>query len=448
MRKLSLLFALCLASITYAAQQPVNVGTSANDHTGDTLRNAYIKLNANDAELYGKFPVTVVNGGTGVTTITGVLKGNGTSAITAASVSDLLGLFTGSCTISVPLRGDGSCGTIPSTSVSGLAASATTDTTNATNISSGTLVVSRGGTGAGTLTAHGVLLGEGTGAISAVAALPADNLLLGQGTTADPAAVALLNCADGTHALGYSTSTHTFSCQALTIPATPVTVANGGTGVATLTAHGVLLGEGTSNVSSVAAMAADTLLQGQGATSDPAAVSVPNCGSSSAALSYNTSTHAFGCQTISGSGTSVLVAIKTTGTTRTSTTTVTDDPDLVFTSVAAGNHTLSCFLNVTLAASGTTPGWKATFHSTGTLSFTPAAIFTGVSNSGFAGNSPQMNGAGAAMYNASVNGTNDGWWAAIGFVTTTSGTISLQWAQQNSSSNGTTVAAGSYCHLT
>lgn len=78
---------------------------------------------------------------------------------------------------------------------------------------------------------------------------------------------------------------------------------SGGTGLATLTTHGVLLGEGTGNMGSVAAMAADTLLQGQGTGADPAAVSVNNCGSSTQALSYSTSTHAFGCQTITGAAT-------------------------------------------------------------------------------------------------------------------------------------------------
>jgi len=80
-------------------------------------------------------------------------------------------------------------------------------------------------------------------------------------------------------------------------------VTGGGTGVATLTAHGVLLGEGASPVSAVAAMAADTLLQGQGTGSDPAAVAINNCGSATQALSYSTSTHTFGCQTLSATAT-------------------------------------------------------------------------------------------------------------------------------------------------
>jgi hypothetical protein len=80
-----------------------------------------------------------------------------------------------------------------------------------------------------------------------------------------------------------------------------VTVAQGGTGLATLTANGVLLGEGTSNISPLV-MGADTVLRGT-ASADPVAAAVPNCGSSTTALNYSTSTHAFGCQTISVTGT-------------------------------------------------------------------------------------------------------------------------------------------------
>lgn len=83
----------------------------------------------------------------------------------------------------------------------------------------------------------------------------------------------------------------------------PVTVPLGGSGQVTLAAHGLLVGEGTSAINSVAPMALDTLLQGQGVTVDPLAVTILNCGSSTQALSYSTSTHVFGCQTITGSAT-------------------------------------------------------------------------------------------------------------------------------------------------
>lgn len=41
------------------AQQQINVGASANDHTGDTLRAGGQKINANFTELYGDRSVTM-----------------------------------------------------------------------------------------------------------------------------------------------------------------------------------------------------------------------------------------------------------------------------------------------------------------------------------------------------------------------------------------------------
>ena len=51
--------------------------------------------------------------------------------------------------------------------------------------------------------------------------------------------------------------------------ATPILVAKGGTGLTTLTAHGVMIGEGTSNVAVTAAGSAGQVLTSNGASSDP-----------------------------------------------------------------------------------------------------------------------------------------------------------------------------------
>lgn len=80
---------------------------------------------------------------------------------------------------------------------------------------------------------------------------------------------------------------------------TPVPVNSGGTGTASITAHGVLLGEGTTAIAATPAGATDTVLQGKGSSADPGWVSVPNC---STALTYSTSSHLFGCG-ITGTGT-------------------------------------------------------------------------------------------------------------------------------------------------
>jgi hypothetical protein len=69
MKKFSALLAIGLfAAAGYAAQQTINVGSSANDGAGDTLRGAFIKVNDNFTELYNEH--------------TGVLDGNSTGSIT------------------------------------------------------------------------------------------------------------------------------------------------------------------------------------------------------------------------------------------------------------------------------------------------------------------------------------------------------------------------------
>ncbi|GEC52268.1 hypothetical protein ABIF38_006430 [Bradyrhizobium japonicum] len=61
------------------AQQVVNVGAVANDGTGDALRTAFQKLNANDTELYsitGSHTATLATYGTAATKNVGTAAGN------------------------------------------------------------------------------------------------------------------------------------------------------------------------------------------------------------------------------------------------------------------------------------------------------------------------------------------------------------------------------------
>jgi len=50
MRKLFLLPFALLPFIGLAQQQTINIGSSANDHSGYPFRTAFQKVNANDAE--------------------------------------------------------------------------------------------------------------------------------------------------------------------------------------------------------------------------------------------------------------------------------------------------------------------------------------------------------------------------------------------------------------
>lgn len=131
-------------------------------------------------------------------------------------------------------------------------------------IGSPPLLVVNGGTGAATFTTHGVLLGEGAATLGVTAVGAAGIPLIGA-TGADPVF--------GTAVVG-----------------------GGGTGVATLAAHGLLIGEGTGNVA-VTAPAADSVPLWQSSGADPTVTAINNCAT---ALTYATSTHTFGCNASAG----------------------------------------------------------------------------------------------------------------------------------------------------
>jgi len=154
--------------------------------------------------------------------------------------------------------------------------------------------VAYGGTGASTLTANGVLIGNGTSAVSAVDQSTKGHILIGDGSgnpqmlgvgtndhvlTADSSETTGVKWAavtTGAAAAGTLTGTTlnspvvTSSLTAVgTISSgiwqgTDVGVAYGGTGASTLTANGVLIGNGTSAVTAVDMSTKATILIGDG----------------------------------------------------------------------------------------------------------------------------------------------------------------------------------------
>jgi hypothetical protein len=126
----------------------------------------------------------------------------------------------------------------------------------------GTLAVNRGGTGATTFTDGGVLLGSGTGAITATAVLGDGEILIGDGS-GDPTTLDV-GASGGITILG-TIATGVWN-------GTAVTAAYGGTGATSLTDGGVLLGSGTGAITAMAVLADGEMIVGDG-SGDPVAES-------------------------------------------------------------------------------------------------------------------------------------------------------------------------------
>ena len=158
----------------------------------------------------------------------------------------------------------------------------------------GIQAVTDGGTGASTLTDGGVLLGSGTGAVTAMAVLADGAMIVGDGST-DPVAEtgATLRTSIGVGTtdspqftgvnVGHASDTTIARASSgdITIEGnavyraqgTDVPVADGGTGASTLTQNGALIGNGTSAVSAVDMSTKGGLLVGDG-TGNPSVLAV------------------------------------------------------------------------------------------------------------------------------------------------------------------------------
>jgi hypothetical protein len=258
--------------LVYAASA-TTLGVIADVATG----NALISGGAGADPSYGKIGLTthitgtlaVGNGGTGATTLTGYLVGNGTAAFsTTATIptSDLSGTISLTTQISGTLgAGNGGTGISSYTVGDILYASATTTLSSLADVAtgnalisggvsnaplwgkigltthvSGTLAVGNGGSGATTLT--GYLKGNGTSAFTASATIPAGDITSAALTKADDTNVTLT--------LGGSPTTALLAATSITAGWTgQLAVSRGGTGNSTLTSGYLLKGNGVSPTS-------------------------------------------------------------------------------------------------------------------------------------------------------------------------------------------------------
>lgn len=142
---------------------------------------------------------------------------------------------------SVPVLAINAQGQVTSASSSSIAI-------NASQITTGTVTVAQGGTGATTLGANGVLLGNGTSAISATAVGTTGQVLVGNTggapSWATLSGIGVTSFSAGTTGLTPASAT----TGAITLAGT-LNVANGGTGATTLTSGYLVKGNGTSAVS-------------------------------------------------------------------------------------------------------------------------------------------------------------------------------------------------------
>ena len=235
----------------------VGIGTANKVLTSTGSAPQWVTQIANAA-----LPTNIDVGGT--LDVTGATTLDSTLAVssTAATAIDVAGGITAG-TGNVALVGtDGKInGPLSSTIIDDLSGANLT-TLNASNISSGTLAVARGGTGASTLTDGGVLLGSGTSAITATAVLGDGEILIGDGS-GDPTTLDV-GASGGITILG-TIATGVWE-------GTDIGVAHGGTGASTLTDGGVLLGSGTGAVTAMAVLANSEMIVGNGST-DPVAES-------------------------------------------------------------------------------------------------------------------------------------------------------------------------------
>jgi hypothetical protein len=180
--------------------------------------------------------ITVPNGGTGANTFSAgsIVIGNGTGALQVLANTTSAGTYANASHIPViSVDNYGRVSAVTNTSIA----------ISAAQITSGTLGVARGGTGANTFSAGSIVIGNGTGELQTLANTSS------AGTYANASHVPVITV-DNYGRVSSVTNT-SIAISATQITSGTLGVARGGTGATTFTTNGVLLGQGTSAVSTV-----------------------------------------------------------------------------------------------------------------------------------------------------------------------------------------------------
>lgn len=133
----------------------------------------------------------------------------------------------------------------------------------------GQVAVANGGTGLSSGTSGGILGYTASGTLASSIALTANALVLGGGAGATPTPLGSLGTTT-TLLHGNASGAPTFSAVSLTADVSGILpVANGGTGQNALTAHDVVVGNGTSGVTLVSPSTSGFVLTSNGTSADP-----------------------------------------------------------------------------------------------------------------------------------------------------------------------------------
>ncbi len=291
---------------------------SGNVSTTGSPANTQLSTFASSTTIGGSTSLTWVSptltiGLTGSTTGQAVFTGSTSGAITiqgqAAAGTYNFNLPTSAGTTGQVLASGGGSGTAMTWADLAALSGSLTDGgamyTDGTNIKSGAALTSNafvfgtGAAGTGPKTLVGFTTDGGGAATFGVTGTTTGTLKFGHASGSGSGGITLspANPSSTAFTLTLPAATDTLVGKATTDTLTNKTLTSPALG-------GTVTGNGTIPLSILATQAADTaVVNASGSTASPTAVSIGSCSSASNALTYNTTSHAFGCNTISGSGT-------------------------------------------------------------------------------------------------------------------------------------------------